>query len=86
MILLLKFLKEKLSKTLSKYITMSDCFDNTLLVLSVISGSVSIASFATVFAVPVGIAFASRKLVLAISNGIAKYILKTIRNCFVRKK
>ena len=36
-----------LSKSLSKYITSFDYFDKSLIVLSVTTGSISIASFAT---------------------------------------
>ena len=40
--------RELMSKKLSKYIAFCDCFDKSLIVLSATSGSVSIASFATV--------------------------------------
>ena len=44
-----------MSKRLSKYITSFDYFDKSLIVLSVTTGSISIASFATVIGAPVGI-------------------------------
>ena len=40
--------RELMSKRLSKYIASFDCFDKSLFVLSVTTGSISIASFATV--------------------------------------
>ena len=39
--------RESMSKKLSKYISFFDYFDKSLIVLSVTSGSVSIASFAS---------------------------------------
>ena len=47
--------KELMSKRLSKYIASFDYFDKSLIVLSVTTGSISIASFATVIGAPVGI-------------------------------
>ena len=40
--------RELMSKRLSKYIAFCDYFDKSLIVLSATSGSISIASFATV--------------------------------------
>ena len=40
--------RELMSKRLSKYIASFDYFDKSLIVLSVTTGSISIASFATV--------------------------------------
>ena len=51
-----------MSKRLCKYIAYCDYFDKFLIVLSAISSSVSIASFATVIGTPVGIASASLSL------------------------
>ena len=48
-----------MSKRLSKYIASFDYFDKSLIVLSIASGSISIASFATVIGTPVGIPGAS---------------------------
>ena len=44
-----------MSKRLSKYITSFDYFDNSLIVLSVATGSISIASFAATIGAPAGI-------------------------------
>ena len=55
-------------------------FDKSLIVLSVTTGSISIASFATVIGVPIGIASASLSIALSISTGLIKRLLKTTRN------
>ena len=44
-----------MSKKLSKYISFFDYFDKSLIFLSVTSGGVSIASFATAIGAPIGI-------------------------------
>ena len=72
--------RELMSKRLSKYITSFDYFDNSLIVLSVATGSISIASFAAVIGAPVGIASVSFSLSFSISAGIVKKLLKTTRN------
>ena len=69
-----------MSKRLSKYIASFDCFDKPLIVLSVTTGSISIASFATVIGAPVGIISASFSLAFSISTGIIKKLLKETRN------
>ena len=60
--------RKLMSERLSKYIGSSDYFDKSLIVLSATSGSISIASFATVIGAPVGIA-------------ILLYIFSNYRNC-----
>ena len=72
--------RELTSKRLSKYIVSFDYFDKSLIVLSVTTGSISIASFATVIGAPVGIVSASFSLAFSISTGIIKKLLKTTRN------
>ena len=79
-ILLQKLKKELMSKRLSKYIASFEYFDKSLIVLSVTTGSISIASFATVIGAPVGIVSASFTLAFSISTGIIKKLLKTTRN------
>ena len=69
-----------MSKRLSKYIASFDYFDKSLIVLSVTTGSISIASFATVIGAPVGIVSASFSLAFSILTGIVKKLLKTTRN------
>ena len=48
-------IRELMSKNLSKYIASFEYLDKSLIVLSVATGSISIASFATAIGVPVGI-------------------------------
>ena len=57
-----------------------DYFNKSLIVLSVTTGSISIASFATVIGAPVGIVSASFSLAFSISTGLIKKLLKTTRN------
>ena len=72
--------RELMSKRLSKYISSFDYFDNSLTVLSVTTGSISVASFATVIGAPVGMVTANFSLSCSISTGIVKKLLKTTRN------
>ena len=72
--------RELISKNLSKYIASLDYFDKSLNVLSILSGSISIASFATVIGAPAGIIGASCGLTFSITSGFVKKFLKTIRN------
>ena len=72
--------RELMSKRLSKYIASFDYFDKSLIVLSVATGSISIASFATVIGAPVGMMSASCSLAFSITTGFVKKFLKTIRN------
>ena len=67
-------------KNLSKYIASFDYFDKSLIAFSVTTGSISIASFATVIAAPVGIMHVSFSLAFSISTGGIKKLLKTTRN------
>ena len=69
-----------MSKNLSKYIASFEYLDKSLIVLSVATGSISIASFATTIGVPVGIISASCSLAFSITTGFVKNFLKTIRN------
>ena len=72
--------RELMSKRLSKYIASFDYFDKSLIVLSPASRSISIASFATVIGIPVGIASVSLSLTFLLSTGLVKKLLKTTRN------
>ena len=71
---------ELISKIISKYIASFDYFNKSLIVLSITTGSISIASFSTVVGAPVGIISASFTLEFSISTGIIKKLLKTTRN------
>ena len=72
--------RELISKNISKYIASLDYFDKSLNVLSILSGNISIASFATVIGAPAGIIGASCGLTFSITSGFVKTFLKTIRN------
>ena len=72
--------RELMSKRLSKYIASFDYFDKSLIVLSVTSGRISIASSATVIRIPIGIASASLILTFSLFTGLAKKLLKATRN------
>ena len=72
--------RDLMSKKLSKYISFLDYFDKSLVVLSVTSGGVSIASFGTVTGVPIGITSASLSLAFSLCAGLVKKFLKATRN------
>ena len=64
--------RELISKRLSKYIASFEYFDKSLIALSVATGSISIASFATVIWAPVVMMSASCSLAFSITTGIVK--------------
>ena len=72
--------RELISKNLSKYITSLDYFDKSLNVLSILSGSISIASFATIIGVTAGIIGASCSFTFSTTSEFVKRFLKIIRN------
>ena len=72
--------RELMSKKLIKFIASFDYFDKSLIVLSVVTGSISIASFATIVRALVGMMSASCSLAFPITTGIVKKLLKTTRN------
>ena len=72
--------RELMSKSLSKYIAFFDHFDKPLIVLSATSGSISIATFATIIGTPVRIVFASLCLTFSLSTGLVKELLETTKN------
>ena len=72
--------RKLMNKRLSKYIVSFDCFDQSLIVLSVTNGRISIASFATVIGAPVGKASATLSLAFSISTRIVKKLSKTTKN------
>ena len=69
--------RELISKNFSKYIASLDYFDKSLNVLSILSGSISIASFATIIGVPARIIGASCSFTFSITPGFIKRFLKT---------
>ena len=71
--------RELMNKILRTYIASFDSFDKSLIVLSVATGSSSIASFATVIRAPVGMMNVSFSLAFSITIGFVKKFLKAIR-------
>ena len=69
-----------MSKNLSKYVASFECFDKSLIFLSVATGGTSIASFVTVIGAPVGMMSASCNLAFSITTGFVKKFLKKTRN------
>ena len=72
--------RELMSKRLSKYIASFDYFGESLIVLSITTDSISIASFANFVGTPVRLMSASCSLACSIATGIVKKLLKTTRN------
>ena len=68
--------RELMSKRFSKYIASFDYFDKSLIVLSVATGRISVASFATAIGAPAGMMSASRSLAFSITTGF----VETTRN------
>ena len=64
--------RELMSKRLSKYIASVDYFNKSLIVLSVTTGSISIASFTTVIGGSVGMESTIFSLSFLISTGVVK--------------
>ena len=72
--------RELISKNISKYIASLDYFDKSLNVLPILSGSISIASFASVIGAPAGIIGPSCIFTFSITSGFVIRFLKTRRN------
>ena len=72
--------RKSCSKKLSKYVAAFDCIDKVLIVLSAITGEVSICSFTSVVGAPVGIVRASFALIVSLTTGIVKKLLSTTGN------
>ena len=71
---------ELIRKNISKYIASLDYSDKTLNALSILSGSISIESFAIVIGAPTRIIGASCGFTLSVTSGFVKKFLKTKRN------
>ena len=65
-----------INKNISKYIASLDHFYKSLNVLSILSGSISIASFATDIGAPAGIIGASCGFTFSITSGFVKKVFK----------
>ena len=72
--------RELIRKNISKYIASVDYFDKSLNVLSILSGTISIASFTTVIGALAGIIGTSCSSTFSIKSGFVKMVLKTTRN------
>ena len=72
--------RELISKNLSKYIASFEYFNKSLIFLSVLASSISIASFVSVIGPPAGIIGASCGLTFSITSGFIKKFLKTTTN------
>ena len=68
------------NKKISKYIAVFDYIDKTVIVLSATSEEICIISFASIIAVPAGIASLGFTLVFSLTTGIIKKLLKITRN------
>ena len=68
-----------MSKKLSKYIAAFNCIYKTLIVLSATSGGISIISFTSVIGIPAGLAGVSFTLIISLTTGIIKKLLKVTR-------
>ena len=72
--------RKSCSRKLSKYVAAFHCIDKILIVLSAITGEVSICSFTSVVGAPVGIVSASFALIFSLTTGIVKKLLSTTGN------
>ena len=64
--------RKSCSKKLNKYVAVFDYIDQALIVLSARSGGVSLISFTSIIAAPVGIASASFTLIFSLTIGIVQ--------------
>ena len=72
--------RELINKNLRKYIASLHYFDKSLNVLSILLGSISIASFAIVIGARAGIIGVNCSFTFSITSGFVKKFLETIRN------
>ena len=73
--------RKLMSKKLNKYISFFHYYlDNSLIVLLITSGSISIASLAMVIGVPIAITSAGLSLTFLLCTGLVKKLLKATRN------
>ena len=71
--------RKDIIKKISKYIVAFDYADKVFITLSASFGTLSIASYATVVGIPVGIAGASLTLIFTITTGVVKTFLNITR-------
>ena len=66
-------------KKISKYIVAFDYADKLFIILSASFGTLSIASHASIVAIPIGIAGASLTLIFTVTTGVVKKLLNITR-------
>ena len=71
--------RKDIIKKLNKYIVSFDYLDKIFIILSASFGTLSIASYAAVLGIPVGIAGSSLTLIFTIGTGINKSLLKVTK-------
>ena len=72
--------RELMSKNFSQYIASFEYFSKSLIFLSILPSSISIASFVSAIGAPAGIIGAGSGLTFSITSGFIKNSLKTTRN------
>ena len=68
--------RKNIIEKLNKYLVTLDYLDRIFITLSASFGTLSVASYATVVGIPVGIAGASLTLIFTISTGLNKSLLQ----------
>ena len=71
--------RKDIVKKNSKYIVAFDYADKVFITLSASFGTLSIASYATIVGIPVGIAGASLTLIFTVTTGVVKTLLNITR-------
>ena len=71
--------RKDIIKKISKYIVAFDYADKLFITLSASFGTLSIASYATIVGIPVGIVGASLTLIFTLTIGVVKTLLNMIR-------
>ena len=71
--------RKDIVKKISKYIVAFDYADKVFITLSASFGTLSIASYATIVGIPVGIAGASLTLIFTVTTGVVKTLLNITR-------
>ena len=71
--------RKDIIKKISKFIVAFDYADKLFITLSSLFGTLSIASYATIVGIPVGIAGASLTLIFTVTTGVVKTLLNITR-------
>ena len=72
--------RKSCSKKLNKYVTIFDCIDKIVIILSATTSGISIISFTSVIGTSVGIVSTSFTLIFSLLTGIIKKLLNMTRN------